>query len=52
MDIGATMAVAASSSTDSIIAASMLASTEQLMSVEADVMMASLGMGINVNAVA
>ena len=49
MDVGATMAVAASGTTDSMIAASMLASTEQLMSVEADIMMASLGLGISVN---
>lgn len=46
------MSVISGGGADSMIAASMLASTEQLMSVEADVMMASLGLGISVNAFA
>lgn len=49
MDIGAIMSIAAGATTDSAIAASMLVSTENLVAVQADIMMASLGIGSVVN---
>jgi len=49
MDIGSVMSIAAAGTTDSTIAASMLASTENLVAVQADIMMASLGVGSVVN---
>lgn len=49
MSIGALPAIAAAGTVDATIGASMLSSTENLQAIQMNILMASLGIGNNVN---
>lgn len=49
MDIGAISAIAAAGTVSPAIGASVLHGTENLQAIQADILMASLGIGSNVN---